>query len=58
MACADLVRQEIRLFDRRFAEAVAKADPSERAPAEAKLGLKRFRAWAEVTLGDGHGGRA
>ena len=30
---------------------MAKADPSERAPAEAKLGLKRFRAWAEVTLG-------
>ena len=51
MACADLVRQEIRLFDRRFAEAVAKADPSERATAEAKVGLKRLRAWAEVTLG-------
>ena len=50
-AAADLIRQEIRLYQRRFNEIVANAEPSRRAPARIRDRLSAYRLRAEIESG-------
>lgn len=51
-ALADLRRQEIRLYERRFAEMANAPEPSLRAPADLRDGLERLRSWGDMTTGN------
>ena len=51
-ALADVRRQEVRLFERRFSEMVAATEPSQRAPAALRDQLERLRAWGDVMSGN------
>ncbi len=51
-ASADLVRQEIRLCQRRFAEAIAQPEPSRRAPETVRERLDRLKLRAAIERGD------
>lgn len=51
-AAADMVRQEIRLYQRRFAEILATPEPSRRAPEVLRTGLATARLRAGIERGE------